>query len=174
MSQWQLSTQSILQVNAGLIVLPVACDGVVVHPVITRLMQLYRHEYQDYKQKAHKGELKLGDVLIYPVQKQTTGLGVGTNALASHIAFLLSYQSTLQAIKPSAFLMAYQALIPSLNRLVRYDNLRHVAVYLGDLSLLETQKLWGEMNNIPLSRVRITGHVNKAVIDKLTTDVPSV
>lgn len=167
MSQLNLSSQSILHVNAGLIVLPVGCDGVVLHPTVARLMHLYAYEYQDYKAKAYKGELNLGDTLTYCVQKQTTGLGVGRNTLASHMAFLVGHQSSTQPIKPSAFLMAYKALLPTLNRWVRYDNLRRMAIYLGGLSSLEVQKLCGYVADTPLPRVRITGHVDKNIIDEL-------
>lgn len=157
--EYLLSDDPVLPLARGLIALPAACDGLVLHPTLRRLMGLCRNEYLRYKDKAQKGELGLGDALWYPVQKQETGLAVGTNAGASHVAFLLCQNAPADPVQVSSFLAAYKALLPDVARLARHQNLKRMGVYLGACSD-QSLSLWQAIGAVQHpTKIRVFGYL---------------
>ncbi len=159
------TTDSILHSNAQAFIVPMPQDGIVINPVLTRLLQSYPQAFALYKQRATKGELALGEVLTIKVQKQATGLMAGSKRLADVLIFVITHHHHTHAIKVSALITACQTLNPELFKLMRYDNLRYVAVSLGaerDTQTADT--LWQIVNtHLTVSRIRVEVHFNKAV-----------
>lgn len=122
-----------LQSRASLLIVGLGADGVILNPTLSRLFQTHESIKIAYKDLAEKGELSLGDVHLFETQKQTTGLSVGNNKTPNHIAIMVVNTSPKDSIKPIALKNACQKLTSQLFELMRYKNLRHIAIYTGNL-----------------------------------------
>lgn len=120
---------SMLHSRAELLVLPLPSDGVVYDRTLTRLLGLYPSVLGAYKELAQKGKLALGDVLIYPVQKEIAGLGVGSPKTANHIAIIIAHHHHTDPVRLSTLKGVYQELHAPLFELMRAKSLRLVAIY---------------------------------------------
>lgn len=137
-----------LQSRASLLVVGLCTDGIVLNPVISRLMQMHPSNHIAYRELTQKSELMLGDMLLHQVQKQTTGLGVGSNKGFDYIANLMVSAHPKDPTKLSAFTKACQTLNPKLFELMRYKNLRHIAIYTGNLMTLESPFMADSSSNL--------------------------
>ncbi len=160
------TTDSFLQSSAQLLILPMSRDGVVTHPLITRTMLLYPSFYSLYRHKAMMGEWALSDTWVHKVQQEVTGLGVGSNRKATHIAALITHTHAHHSAVPSTLKQTISALNPQLYQLMRYQNLRHaaflVAPLLADSSELDSNTLWRiGCDTFDVPRMRIELHFAK-------------
>lgn len=124
-----LSENSFLQTRARLLVLPLPASGIVKNTMLQRTLGMHKNVYDSYRQKARKGDLVLAEVLLHTVQKQATGLSAGSNVGADYVAVCITsdYEEDHVAIQTMRKLL--QNLDDALKSLIRYENLRHIAVY---------------------------------------------
>lgn len=166
MSQFIARQSSILHSRAGLLILPLPADGVVLGSVLTRLMVNYPCVYQSYRELANKGKLSVGDVLIKTVQKEVTGLGVGTPKTASYIAIVIAHHHATDPIRLSTLTSAYQTLQPQLFELMRSKSLRLVALYhafslFGEVALTTA---WQSLKlHLDVSRISVEVYFDKRI-----------
>lgn len=125
-----------LQSRASTLIIPVSSRGEVLNKTLLRFMALYPSCRDEYRQLALKGELALGDVHLHRVSKQATGLGIGSNKTASHIALIITHNHPTHCVKPSTLSTACEALRPKLYQLMRYEGLRHAALFAEPLAKL--------------------------------------
>lgn len=155
-----------LQSRATLLVVPMSSDGVVRHDVIRRHTGLYPSNYNEYQGLARAGELQLGDVLLHTVQKQATGLSVGTNKTADYIANLITTHHAHHNTQKSTLISTLKALRPKLFDLMRYQNLKAVAFYATPIinETIVPEFLWQSVHELlDLSRLTIEIHFAKEV-----------
>lgn len=173
--------QPFLQSRASLLLVGLCTDGIVLNPVISRLMQMHPSNHTAYRELAQKGELTLGDTLLHTAQKQTTGLSIGSNKGFDYIANLIVYTHPKDPIKLSSLVKACQTLNPKLFELMRYKNLRHIAIYTGNLMNADTpfvtdlpeninqkqqtaEKLWQIFcTHLQIPRLTIDVHFDKSI-----------
>lgn len=102
------------QNTTNLLVLPLTKDGTMLDNVLMRTKVLYPCHYAIYRQTVLGGNLSLGDVLIHKVNHQVTGLGVGDNRKASHIASLITTHHAKHQHSPSIIHHSCSLLAPNL------------------------------------------------------------
>lgn len=161
---------SILHSRAELLVLPLPSDGVVYDRTLTRLLGLYPSVLGVYKELAQKGKLALGDVLIYPVQKEIAGLGVGSPKTANHIAIIIAHHHTTDPVRLSTLKHAYGQLHPKLFELMRAKSLRLVAIY-QHITLFGEQTaddVWQVLTtSLDVSRLTMEVYFDKAMFESV-------
>lgn len=126
MAQILATHDPFLHSQAQLFVLPVSTDGNIVHPVVARCKTLFLDNYQRYYQSAMMGELLLGQVMLNPVAKQQTGLGVQTSNVA-YIANLMLQKFVYHPVSERMLLTCLKALKPMVYQLMRYQGLRRLS-----------------------------------------------
>lgn len=141
MTQFFVRHEPFLQVRANFLTIMVARDGIVLHPTLGRFMRLYPDAYRRYRELAHKGELKLGDCLVFATPKQVIGLGIANPKTADAVAFLVTKEHPSDKLLPTALGHALGALSPVLFQKMRYESLQRVAVFAGGLGE-DAQVLW--------------------------------
>lgn len=158
---------SIVHSRASVLILGLSSDGTVLSPAVAKLMGLYPSFYHHYRELAHKGELMLGDIIAHPVQKQTTGLSVGTNTGATYIIGAIVHAHPTQSTKPQAWQNALTAIDNELYNLMRYQGIRHIALLAPkdhEPSLQEaSHTFWQSVQSLSTPRVFVDVHFDKAV-----------
>lgn len=151
--------QSILASSAKALIIPICADGVVVSQVMTKIMRLYSSEYALLKQHLQKGDLGVGEALPLKVKHQTTGLMPTSNQRATHLCFMITHHHHHDTPIITAFVQAWQAVLPYLARLARYEKIQRAGLY-----LVGTQQvaLWQSIQQHP-PPLRIDGHFSKAI-----------
>lgn len=159
--------ESILHSRADVLILGLSSDGTVLSPIVERLMGLYPSFYRQYRELAHKDGLRLGELIVHPVQKQATGLAVGTNAGATYVIGAIVHAHPTQSTKPQAWQSALQAMDEKLYELMRYKGVRHIALLAPkdkEPSLQEaSHAFWQSVQSLSTSRVFMDIHFDKAV-----------
>lgn len=158
---------SILHSRASVLILGLSSEGTVLSPTVERLMGLYPCFYRHYKEQAQTGELKLGDIIAHTVQKQATGLSVGTNAGATHLIGAIVQAHPTQSTKALAWQTALKAIDGELYQLMRYKGIRHIALLApkdNEPSLQESScAFWQKLQRLNTPRVRLDVHFDKMV-----------
>lgn len=171
MTRFLPTHQSILASSAKVLIIPVSADGVVVSQIVSALMRLYGNEYAILKQRLQKGGLGVGEALPLKVKHQTTGLMPTSSQRAAHVCFMVTHHHHHDTPIISAFIQAWQGLLPYLARLVRYERIQRSGLYLVGT---EQVALWqGIQQHVP--PLRIDGHFSKDIDLKATylADAPS-
>lgn len=158
---------SILHSRASVLLLGLSSDGTVLSPTVERLMGLYPCFYRQYKEQAQTGELKLGDIIIHSVQKQATGLSVGTNTGATHLIGAIVHAHPTQNTKALAWQTALPMIDNELYQLMRYKGIRHIALLApkdNEPSLQESSCVfWQSLQRLNTPRMRLDVHFDKMV-----------
>lgn len=156
---------SILHSRASVLILGLSSDGTVLAPIAQRLLGLYPCFISHYKDKAHKGELALGDVLVHTVQKQIAGLGVSSNIGASHIIGVIHQHQPTQAVHLSAWQMALPTIDQALYKLMRYQHIKQVALLAPkDRECTHlAEPFWQLLQKLSTPRIHLEVHFDKAV-----------
>lgn len=170
---------SFLKSDAQLLILPTSSDGVILHNVIAKIMTLYPSNLTKYQSIAKTGELKLGDVVVHTVQKQATGLAVGTNKSADYIANLITTHHAHHQTQKSTLITALKNLNPKLYQLMRYQGLKTAAFYAPPISphAINAELLYQTIQQtLHLPRLRLSVHFDKHVglewrIQSLSTQI---
>lgn len=159
---------SILHSRATVLIIGLSSDGTVLAPIVQRLLGLYPCFASHYKDKAHKGELGLGEVLFHTVQKQTTGLSVGSNVGATYIMGVIVQAHPTQTTRPSAWQSALTLIDAKLYELMRYNHVRQIAVLApkdNEPSLQEaSEQFWQILQKLSTPRMLLEVHFDKAVV----------
>lgn len=173
MTHFTVRQAPFLQVRANFLTVTASRDGTVLHPVMSRFMRLYPSAYARYRELAHKGELKLGDCLVFDTPKQVAGLGIANPQTADTTALLVVKEHPSDKLLPSALGHALGALSPVLFQKMRYEGLRRVAVFAGDLGD-EAPLLWQLVQQkLTVARLSIDvyiDHQDPNLFDKLPQD----
>lgn len=163
----QARHESILHSSASVLILGLSSDGMVLDPVIKRLMGLYPCFYQHYKEQSQKQALLFGDIIAHPVQKQSTGLSAGTNTGASHIIGVIVQNHPTQDTRPTAWQNALNTIDSKLYELMRYNGVRHIALLApkdNEPSIQNNaERFWQILQKLSTTRVRLDVHFDKRV-----------
>lgn len=156
---------SILHSRASVLIIGLSRDGTILAPALQRLMGLYPCFYQHYKDKAQKGELALGEVLVHLVQKQTSGLASSTNTKATYVIGVIAQNHATQHTHVAAWQQACLAINPKLYEFMRYKHLHQVALLAPkeNASSFDYRNFWHSLQKLNTPRVHIDVHFDKSV-----------
>lgn len=161
MTHFCVRQEAFLQLSANFLAVMVSRDGTVLHPTLGRFMQLYPNAYARYRELAHKGELKLGDCLVFATPKQVAGLGIANPKTADAVALLVVKEHPSDKLLPTALGRALGELSPVLFQKMRYESLRRVAIFAGDLGD-DALLLWHLLHKrLSVARLNVDVYIDK-------------
>ena len=130
MANIQLIHAPLLQNPAPLLVLPLNSAGVILDPVLARCKTLYADNYLTYREACIDKTLNVGDCLLYQRQSTTLGLSASSNHnQPRYIANLIVTDHPYHPIRTRWLKHALEALHAQLYPLIRYEGLRHIAIF---------------------------------------------
>lgn len=115
------------------IVLPVAISGVYGHRQLLKIQSLYPDHHIAYKNACQRGQLGLGDILLFEPQRDIAGVSMG--GLTSKPKFMVDMGVTEFSENAPHLLyltQCLQKLSPILLRWGRYEGIRRVAILASD------------------------------------------
>lgn len=120
----------LLQNPAPLLVLPLNSAGIILDPILARCKTLYADNYLTYRRACIDKSLTVGDCLLYQRQQTTLGLNASSNHnQPRHIANLIVTDHPYHPIRKLWLRQALEALHTQLYPLIRYEGLRHIAIF---------------------------------------------
>lgn len=158
----KLTQQSLLHSRAPSLILLMPSDGIVLDSRLSRLFHQYKNEYDRYKAMAYKGDLTLGSVIHFDVQKQATGLMIGSNQYASYLSLAITHSHHKDTPKIAALKDTCLQLKPALFKLMRYQHLRHSAIDLTKIAIDDVNAHLPKLSDwLDVPRLSIDGHIAK-------------
>ena len=119
-----------LQNPAPLLVLPLNSAGIILDPVLARCKILYAENHLTYRRACIDKSLTVGDCLLYQRQQTTLGLNASSNHnQPRHIANLIVTDHPYHPIRKLWLKQALGALHTQVYPLIRYEGLRHIAIF---------------------------------------------
>ncbi|WP_230658704.1 hypothetical protein [Psychrobacter sp. I-STPA10] len=130
MANMHLIHAPLLQNPAPLLVLPLNSAGIILDPILARCKTLYSDNYLNYRRACIDKSLTVGDCLLYQRQQTTLGLNASSNHnQPRHIANLIVTDHPYHPIRKLWLSQALEALHTQLYPLIRYEGLRHIAIF---------------------------------------------
>ncbi|ELA09615.1 hypothetical protein MOMA_04395 [Moraxella macacae 0408225] len=118
------------------LILPIPVSGVFRHRLLLRVQTLYPKFYQTYRQACERGELALGQNLIYELQ-DVFGMGVaGAISRPKFITAMAIREFAETAVHLNFIKSCLQQFEPILQNWGRYDGYRRVAILADDALIL--------------------------------------
>ena len=130
MASLQLTHNPILNSSAQLLILPVNSAGLLLDPILTRAKTLYSDNYQRYYRACRDGSLMVGSCLLHKRIREQAGLSVSSNGnQPSYIANLVISDHPYHPVRVRWLTAALVDLRQQLTTLIRYQGIRHIALF---------------------------------------------